>query len=1104
MKINIVILIFVILGVQSAIAQRITSDTISASENYRKGRELYYQMQFDTAQYFFSKSSEIYLKYKLWDKYLYSESERANCINLTYDFERAFDVLKKAMQLTDNKVDKNKPAYAFALYNYGKVFNNMNIPDSALIYHEKALKIREAYYKTENKELADSYYFLNKIYFAFYDFEKAMYYNEKAYKIAKDIFKEDDSFVIDILNDRGLIKLYSMNHREAESIFQKTWLLTRNKLGNESIENIYSISYLGLVYQDLGDNDEGIELQKESLRLSTSNLGEDHYFSGVACQNLADLYYNKREYETALSYGKKAMEILSGVFGEMSIDYASIVGNVGVIYEDMGDFENAHKYLNKALNIYIELNGEEDYNVSRLYQSIGAAYQDAGDFGPAEEYYLKSLDIKKKTIDSTHYSFAMLYSNMAVNDTYLNKFDRAVEYFSKAKSIYELNYGKKNANLAVLYNNIGDTYRRKGEYKKSLGFFQKSIVSNNKIYNDSTSIFELPPSSGFYSWHDYAISLMSKAEIFASFYSELGIEKSQALKYSVSNYILCDSVLSKAKLSACSKEDKILIANQMINVYKGLVDCLMNLANMSKGKAERNSYIENAFLFSEKNKASVLLEALAGSEAQKFAGIPDSLLKIERTLKIDISYYEKLLAEAPPEEEEKLYLSKLFKLNREYDTLITVFEKKYPKYHDLKYTTNNNSVTELQKIIDKKTALISWFLSESSTCVFFISNTSFEAVQVPQSTNFVKQLSSFRTNISNAYMLQQAIAENDNRPVTEYIKDAHEIFNLLFPKKILKAMKGIENIIIVPDGKLSSIPFEALLTDEYTGEWNGWNHPEFFSDLPYLIKDYNVSYSYSANLFYQTSPKKMEKPEFSNLGDWVALAPVFDNDSISGTNLRTRQLIEKNTLTQTNGLNTRAWLRDGSYISPLPGSEEETKDIFELFESNNKKAVLKTHKYANEEYVKSGALKDFRFLHVATHGMVNESKPELSCILLAQDSSSTEDNILFSGEIYNLELNADLTILSACETGLGKIAEGEGVIGLTRALLYAGCKNIIVSLWQVSDESTNQLMVEFYKNYFLIENIGFSHHLSKSKLKLIKEGKYAHPFFWSPFVLIGK
>ncbi|GAH01067.1 unnamed protein product, partial [marine sediment metagenome] len=104
---------------------------------------------------------------------------------------------------------------------------------------------------------------------------------------------------------------------------------------------------------------------------------------------------------------------------------------------------------------------------------------------------------------------------------------------------------------------------------------------------------------------------------------------------------------------------------------------------------------------------------------------------------------------------------------------------------------------------------------------------------------------------------------------------------------------------------------------------------------------------------------------------------------------------------------------------------------------------------ANEDYIKSGELKKYKLLHFATHGFVNTWKPELSGILLAQDTTINEDGILYSGEIYNLELNADLTVLSACETGLGEIKKGEGLIGLTRALLYAGSKNIIVSLWEV-------------------------------------------------------
>lgn len=234
------------------------------------------------------------------------------------------------------------------------------------------------------------------------------------------------------------------------------------------------------------------------------------------------------------------------------------------------------------------------------------------------------------------------------------------------------------------------------------------------------------------------------------------------------------------------------------------------------------------------------------------------------------------------------------------------------------------------------------------------------------------------------------------------------------------------------------------------------------------------------------------------------MAPVFDDANTSGTTLRTRKLLEQ-AATDSSGVGrTRAFLRDGTYISALPGSEEETAEIFRLFDQKGKKALLKTHQAADEHFVKSDKISQYRFLHFATHGIVNAHKPELSAILLAQSDSSSEDNILYSGEIYNLNLNADLTVLSACETGLGKITEGEGVIGLTRALLYAGSKNIIVSLWQVSDASTKELMTEFYRRLLDEDSGVYSEHLRRAKLKLISEEAYAHPFFWSPFILIGR
>jgi CHAT domain-containing protein len=186
----------------------------------------------------------------------------------------------------------------------------------------------------------------------------------------------------------------------------------------------------------------------------------------------------------------------------------------------------------------------------------------------------------------------------------------------------------------------------------------------------------------------------------------------------------------------------------------------------------------------------------------------------------------------------------------------------------------------------------------------------------------------------------------------------------------------------------------------------------------------------------------------------------------------------------------------------LPGTESEVNEIAQLFASSNYTAATNLRTQANEAVVKNNNIKNYNLLHFATHGVVDENNPELSRIYL-QPSSDSEDGNLFSGEIYNLQLNADLVTLSACQTGLGKISKGEGVIGLSRALVYAGAKNIIVSFWSVADQSTAKLMTDFYKELLSNKSTGYSESLRKAKLNLIQSDQYAAPFYWAPFILIG-
>jgi CHAT domain-containing protein len=197
---------------------------------------------------------------------------------------------------------------------------------------------------------------------------------------------------------------------------------------------------------------------------------------------------------------------------------------------------------------------------------------------------------------------------------------------------------------------------------------------------------------------------------------------------------------------------------------------------------------------------------------------------------------------------------------------------------------------------------------------------------------------------------------------------------------------------------------------------------------------------------------------------------------------------------------TRAFSKDGQYISPLPATEDEVLKIASLVQEKNHFAKYFLFQDAREEVIKSDELARYQYIHFATHGMINDTNPELSGLLLSQDSTGAEDGILYAGEIYGLKLNADLVTLSACETGLGRIVDGEGVMGLTRGWLYAGAKNIVVSLWKVADQSTSELMIYFYNE--LLEGASKPEALRKAKLKMLSQETYADPFYWAPFVLV--
>jgi CHAT domain-containing protein len=388
-------------------------------------------------------------------------------------------------------------------------------------------------------------------------------------------------------------------------------------------------------------------------------------------------------------------------------------------------------------------------------------------------------------------------------------------------------------------------------------------------------------------------------------------------------------------------------------------------------------------------------------------------------------------------------------------------------------------VPEVQQLLDDKTALMEYFTGKDSIFIFAITKDNFAVKTSAKDSLLERQIE----------QLRQGIVKQD---FATYTQAAHLLYQTLLAP-VANELDN-KNLIIVPDGTLSAIPLEALLTEQVAG-----GNSQDYTTLPYLINDHAISYAYSVTLLQQEQTRKNRATK----RDYLAFAPVFANGLPAGT--RGGDFLKEN-------LSRDSVLAATRVRGYLPMTKKEVTGILNRFESSygfferwfGNKSRVYLEREAKEEKLKSGDVGDYRILHFATHGLVNEKNPKLSGLLLAQeDSTSKEDGILHLGEIYNLNLNADLVVLSACETGLGQVAKGEGIIGLTRGFLYAGASNLLVSLWQVSDATTADLMVDFYDK--MLGGMSKPEALREAKLQMIRRhAEFAKPYYWAPFILVGR
>ncbi len=986
------------------------------------------------------------------------------------NFESALDYFGKSFEMHEKLKFKSKEDLVDVLNKIAYCHAQMGKFKLSLDYYARADKTVLKYFGEKHPKSAVIRTNIANAYFQFGDYDNALLNCLEALKLKEKLFGKHTAITAYALNVAANVYQALGVLDQALALYQESLDIRINLHGNKHPEVANSYQHLGTVYRDKGLYDLALKYLDDALLLRKNTYGEKHPSIALCYQQIGSVYMLKNAYEVSLEYLQKALLLRREYYGEKNPIIASSYMSLGEVYEYKREYNSALDYYKKALEIRVGLLGNNNIETAKTYQNIGNVYKKMKVYELALEYLNKAILIEKKYYGDLHISVASAYQSIAQVFVVNNRFDSAFVYQENALRTYNALFGENHPKVASALNEIGNLYMLSNSINKALEYYQKALISNTRDFN-KINVSANPALFRYYDGNILLQSLILKANALQQVYSNFSRD-TKDLEVAYKTFSLADTLVQSISLSMEKNLDKILLTEQEKRINEGLVQC----AALFYKATQDAQYINRAFYYCEKSKSRLLLSALSDIETKRLAKVSNEDINKEKELKNKIEECKRNLAVKVEGVLLEDTWNELFASNEKLKLHLETYKTKYPIYNQLKKELNFIKLDSVIELIDDETAVLNYFVGDSSIFIIQITKDS-KSIVTKRKNDF------FDFHVEG---LRQGIVFDAQKG---YIESAYALYNQLIPNTLPKSIK---KLLVIPDGKLNTIPFEALLTENVR-----MKEYEAYERYPYLIKNYKISYSYSATLFAQTQSRKTTKTPKGLL----AVAPIF-------------QKTQADTMLLT-ASNTKYSQKEAFFgtLQTLPYSAKEVTFIKSLFDKKKYPSRVFMDIDATKSNFTAESLRDYRYVHLATHGFTNEEKPELSGIAFAREKNNSYDFMLYQGEIYNLDLRADLVVLSACETGLGKISKGEGVLGLSRALFYTGCKNMLVSLWKVADESTSELMINFYKNLLmkgsLTNNLlkGAPVHrdaLHKAKLQMLKNRESANPHNWAGFIMLGQ
>ena len=910
----------------------------------------------------------------------------------------------------------------------------------------------------------------------------------------------------------------------AEPLLLRGLELGKKILGEDNKDYAIDLNYVAIQYYKQGEYSKAETLYLQSLEVTKSGLGEYDPSYTATLGNLALVYVNTGQYEKAEPLFVLAIRNYKK-FDEKEkedLNYTALLGNLASLYERMGQTQKAEPLYLEALQIRKSMNLEdEDYanclfNLAGLYKNLGlnekaeimyrqslevmitllgdksAAYGKAintvalfyktmGRYNESKTLFYTSLEILKASIGDQHIDYATALHNFAMLYTDLKEYDQAESYYLQAGAIWKNTLGENHPFYTQLENNLSLLYLAQRDYKKAESLLLKNVEKRKKILG------ELHP--------DYAVSLNNLAVL----YWNLGDYKKAELYLTQSGEIDKQYLLNVASVLSENEKNQFLVNNVTLN-------------------EERNSFLyyypmSSRAFYKENYNLQLLLKSFSLSAGQR---VLTELRQTQDTAvqRIFLQWQDikkQLATQYSLSEEDRT--EDVERLQNQTENLEKQLNRQSASFRKLS-AAFQLSITEVQRNLDADEVAIE-FVSFALFNKTWTDSTIYGAYILKKNDSvpvFVplceeKQLQqlfdSAGTTATDMVSKFYRGLEIKNKNTAGTL--GTELYKLIW-QPLEPYLKGIKKISYSPAGKLYSIAFHALPVDSTT----------------LLMDKYQLQqYTSTRQVALRNSENKTVNPTgIALFGD-----ANFSMDSLQITKQRINQPnteISTSIYTpSTRGANNNSWPN-------LPGTAEEVKKINALFNQNRLSTKTFTQTTASEENLKTLSGNSPQILHIATHGFFlpgpDKKKSETgfsqgNTYTLADDPllrsglilsggnyawsgktpiDGVEDGIATAYEISQLNLsNTELVVLSACETALGDVKGSEGVFGLQRAFKMAGVKKMIVSLWQVPDKETAELMTTFYTYWMKGKTINESFTQAQADMRK----KYS-PFYWAAFVLV--